>query len=94
MKKFHNIILIKAFKDLGVEIEEQGRNDLIYKGRKFSGSAFEIELGGKFKQKQVLHHGTILLNSDLSVMERYLNPSVVKLKSKGVESIKQRVINL
>jgi hypothetical protein len=30
MKKFHNIVLIQAFKDLGVDIEEQGRNDLIY----------------------------------------------------------------
>ena len=49
MKKFHNMILIKSFKDLGVDVEEQGRNDLVYKGRKFSGSAFEIELGGKFK---------------------------------------------
>lgn len=51
-------------------------------GRKFSGSAFEVDLGGKKHQTKVLHHGTLLLNVDLEGMVDYLSPSVAKLKSK------------
>ncbi len=45
-------------------------------------------------RKKTLHHGTILIDTDLEAMQTYLNPNVMKLKSKGVESVKQRVINL
>ena len=47
MRAHHNKILQSAFENLGVKIDEQGRNDLSVDGRKFSGSAFEIEMGGK-----------------------------------------------
>ena len=46
MRKHHNKILIDGFQSLGVEIEESGRNDLLCKERKFSGSAYEISLAG------------------------------------------------
>ena len=37
-------------------------------GKKFSGSAFEVDLGGRTKIQKVLHHGTILMDTDFSVM--------------------------
>ena len=68
--------------------ERSGRNDILADGKKFSGNAF-------YKQnKFCYHHGTIMLNVDVTKLSRYLNVSADKLKSKGVSSVKSRVTNL
>jgi len=51
-------------------------------------------MGNKKFNAKSLHHGTIMLNVDLAKMERYLNPNKLKLISKGVDSVKSRVLNL
>ena len=65
-----------------------GRNDILAEGRKFSGNAFLRENGFG------LHHGTVLINTDIEVMTRVLNVDKVKLDSKGVKSVSARVLNL
>ena len=77
-----------------MNVEAAGRNDMLVEGRKISGSAFKINLGNKIFGPKSLHHGTILLNVDLNKMQRYLNPNKLKLISKGVDSVKSRVLNL
>ena len=72
----------------GLETEISGRNDLTCQGRKFSGNAF-----GKGK-KNDLHHGTILIKTDGSMMQRYLIVDKAKLMKNGVKSVASRVINL
>ena len=72
----------------GIETEVSGRNDLTVGGRKFSGNAFYHHEGRSY------HHGTLLLNVDTARMGRYLSPSKAKLESKGVESVRSRVVNL
>ncbi len=94
MKEIHNDILIDGFKKMNIPVQSQGRNDMVLEEKKFSGSAFEVDLGSKKRQKRVLHHGTILLNADLKIMTHLLNPNVMKLKSKGINSVKARVMNL
>ncbi len=73
---------------LGVETERSGRNDLLADGRKFSGNAFYRHEGRSY------HHGTLLVDVDTDRMGRYLSPSKAKLESKGVESVRSRVVNL
>ena len=72
----------------GIETEISGRNDLLADGRKFSGNAFYHHEGRSY------HHGTLLIDVDTDRMSRYLSPSKAKLTSKGVESVRSRVVNL
>lgn len=81
-------VITRACALLGIEVKRSGRNDLTVNGQKISGSAFCHHEGRSF------HHGTLLVNTDMDAMERYLNPSRAKLEAKGVESVKSRVTNL
>lgn len=93
-KKINTQIILNSLNHLGITAEFSGRNDIIVEGRKISGSAFKINLPVKKFGPKCLHHGTILLNVDLSAMKRYLNPNKLKLISKGVDSVQSRVLNL
>ena len=74
----------------GVSTEASGRNDIVLSqtGAKFSGNAF------RHTQTMSLHHGTILMAVDVSLLGRYLQPSKLKLEAKGVDSVRARVGNL
>lgn len=92
-KKQRNIekqlkVIKDALKNLGVECETSGRNDLTINGRKFSGHAF-YETGDRY-----FHHGTLMVDVDLEFLGKVLKPSKIKLESKGITSVKSRVINI
>ena len=78
----------EAAASFGLTVERSGRNDILVEGRKFSGNAFYK------KGQNAYHHGTILINVDMSAMGRYLNVQPDKLQSKGVRSVRSRVANL
>ncbi len=88
----NNEILVGALRRLGVETEASGRNDLVVRQGdeefKISGSAF------KESPDRCFHHGTMLLNVDLSRLGGYLTPNQVKLQAKGIKSVQARVKNL
>lgn len=81
-------VIIQAVAKFGIHAERSGRNDILTDGKKFSGNAFFNSRGCCY------HHGTLLLEVDMSNLSRYLNVSQAKLQSKGVESVRSRVINL
>ena len=81
-------MILSAVRALGIPCEFSGRNDLLADGRKFSGNAFCAR--GRVRQ----HHGTLLLNADLSRLQNYLNVDPRKLQAKGTKSVRSRVCNL
>lgn len=81
-------VIQKMVARLGMTAELSGRNDILIDGKKFSGNAFAASKGMN------AHHGTILVNADLSKLAGYLNVSAKKMQAKGVTSVKSRVCNL
>lgn len=77
-----------ALSALGVPVKFSGRNDMTVDGKKFSGSA------RYFRDGRLMHHGTLLFDSDLEKMSEALRVSDDKLVSKGIKSIRSRVTNL
>lgn len=88
----NNQIILASLQRLGVSAQASGRNDIVLKQGddyfKVSGSAF------KESPDRLFHHGTMLLNVDLSKLSNYLTPNQLKLKAKGIKSVQSRVINL
>lgn len=80
--------VMEALKELGIQAELSGRNDMTIDGKKFSGIAQRQNKG------RVLNHGTILFDTDLSVLSASLNPKKEKFQSKGVKSVASRVTNI
>jgi lipoate---protein ligase len=86
-KKFTQPV-INALGRLGINSEFSGRNDITIDGKKFSGNA------QYYSKNRLLHHGTILFNSDLTVVQQALNVKIDKLQSKGIKSVRSRVTNI
>lgn len=84
----HALPIVNALEKLGVKAEFNSRNDLAIDGKKFSGSAQHMD------RKRLLHHGTLLFDSDLSVLARALNVDDEKFTSKGFKSVRSRVTNI
>ncbi len=81
-------VIQNAVESCGIHTERSGRNDILAEGQKFSGNAF-------YKNgRQAYHHGTLLVDVDKEKLGRYLSPSKKKLQSKGVASVRSRVVNL
>jgi lipoate-protein ligase A len=78
----------KALLSLGVPAEISGRNDMIVEGKKISGNAQYL------KQGRIMHHGTILYDSDLDLLSKALNVTNDKIESKGIKSVQSRVTNI
>jgi lipoate-protein ligase A len=57
-------------------------------GKKFSGNSQYI------KQGRVMHHGTLMFDSDLSVVANALTVSADKIESKGFKSVRSRITNI
>lgn len=90
----NNEVILKALEQFGLNGEISGRNDLELNGKKFSGSAYQLDLGTRNRRKKALHHGTLLLDVQFDDLWKYLNPNKKKLESKGVDSVVSRVVNL
>lgn len=73
---------------LGLNATAGGRNDILIDGLKVSGNAF-YHLPGRS-----IVHGTMLYDTDMQNMINAITPSTAKLKSKGVDSVKQHITTI
>ena len=73
---------------MGVHAELSGRNDLLVDGKKISGVAQKVYKG------RVLHHGTLLFDSDSGVIASALQVDMQKFRSKSSKSVRSRVGNI
>lgn len=80
--------VVEFLQGLGVDACLSGRNDLVIGQAKFSGNAQAVK-GGR-----IMHHGTILFNADVSWLAEALRPSLAKIESRGVKSVRGRVTNV
>ncbi len=78
----------RALRAMGVQAEASGRNDITVNGKKISGTAQRI-----FRDR-VLHHGTLLFDSDPEKIAGALNAQPDKFVSKSAKSVRSRVGNI
>ena len=91
-KEKSNNFLIKCLEQFGVKAHVYGKNDLVVykksKRFKFSGSAY------KQIKNRSLHHGTLLVESKIHNLKKYLIPSFKQIETKAIPSRPSSVINL
>lgn len=80
--------IIELLKKEGINAKLSGRNDILVEDKKISGNAQHT------KGDRVLHHGTLLFDSDLSILSKALNVDEEKIKAKAIKSLRSRVANL
>ncbi len=80
--------MVQALKQLGVQAELSGRNDIQVGERKISGNAQFTTKGRMFS------HGTLMLQSEIENVVSALRVKDDKIKSKGIKSIRSRVANI
>lgn len=84
----HNQLIVNALFNMGIDVEISERNDLTFNGKKISGNAQRII------KRRALHHGTILYDVRLDHLEELIQPSMTKIKSKAIQSIRSKVTNI
>ncbi len=77
-----------ALEPFGIKAQRSGRSNLSVDGLKFSGNAF------CFRGGRAMHHGTLLLNTDLERMGRYLGSMFDAIDTHAIASVPARVANL
>lgn len=87
IKRFCTAV-VKALEKMGVKAEFSGRNDITIDGKKVSGNAQYLT------KNRLLHHGTLLFDSNLEMLTKALNVKQQKISSKGIKSVKSRVTNI
>lgn len=80
--------VVDALRELGLPAETSGRNDILIDGKKVSGTAQRLLRG------RILHHGTLLFDSDPHMIAGALRADPAKFASKSSKSVRGRVGNI
>ncbi|KAI9143207.1 hypothetical protein BKA69DRAFT_1026886 [Paraphysoderma sedebokerense] len=87
-RKFSAELVSRALNDLDIPSNLNGRHDIVVDGKKVSGSAYKIT------SSRAYHHGTMLIDSDLDTLRKYLKVDRPTMKTKGVPSVASPVTKL
>ena len=77
-----------ALDRFGIRAERTGKSNLSVGGLKFSGNAF------CFRKGRAMHHGTLLLSTDLERLNRYLGSMFDGIETHAIASVPAQVGNL
>lgn len=81
-------LMVDCLQSAGLPAVTTAHNDILIDGRKVSGWAcFKAPTG-------TIVHGTLLYDVDIEQMMSAITPSTQKLSKHGVESVRQRVVNI
>lgn len=80
--------ILNVLTQKGVPAKLEGRNDLLVDGMKFSGNAKLV------RKNKVIHHGTLLIDSEMQVLSEALKVNPLKFVDKAIKSVRKRVTNL
>lgn len=81
-------IILTALLSLGIKASVGDHNGLFADGRKFSGTAF------CYRRQHVLHHGTLLVDTDLDRLRAACVPALPQIETKAISSRPASVVNL
>lgn len=80
--------IVVSLNKWGLPVKHGERNDLLVNFKKISGNACHV-----FKQR-VMHHGTILYDSNLDFLTNSLRADPTKYADKAVKSVRSQVANI
>lgn len=80
--------LTEFLNSVGVPACLSGKNDITADGKKCCGTAQTMH------KNDVLFHGTLLVNTDFSILSSVLKPDYSKLERHGIKSVSSRVVNI
>jgi lipoate---protein ligase len=80
--------VIEFLKTLGIDARFQGKNDLRVNGLKISGNAEHVY------RNKVLHHGTLLFDSNLDRLNEAIKSRESRFESKAIKSLRSNVANI
>lgn len=80
--------IISALRNHGLNVSLEGKSNLVVDGLKFSGNAEHVY------RDRVLHHGTILFDSDLEQLRNCIRPQHDHYDDRSVKSRDSMIVNL
>ena len=80
--------VIEALRKEGIDAHSNSRNDIHIGKKKFCGNAQYK------KENAILHHGSMLFNTDIKAMVESITVAEEKIIAKGIKSVRDRVINI
>lgn len=86
--KHFNQPIVDALQKAGIDAQFNKRNDILWDEKKISGNAQFTD------RKNILSHGTLLVNSDLDKLRAALKANPFEVESKAVSSNRSSVMNI
>lgn len=80
--------IIAALNELGLPAKQEPKNDIRIHGLKVSGNSEHVH------RNRILHHGTLLFNSNLDRLNEIIQSSIYKFRDKSVKSVRSKVANI
>jgi len=86
--KYFNQPILDILQSAGIDARFNDRNDILWDGKKISGNAQFTD------RKNILSHGTILVNSNLDKLRYALKENPLAIETKAVSSVRSSVMNI